>query len=529
MVLGPFAQAFVAGDRRAEPFLAADFRSHETRRARVRTARERTTHPDVIAALTAADAELPRSERRRQNIDALAAKGTVAVVTGQQVGLFLGPLYSVYKAASAIACAKALEAETGVRCVPVFWLQTEDHDFDEIDHCHVLDEQRQLVTLRLKHRPAPRVSVAYAPLADEVRPLLDELERCVGACDTLKLLRSHYRPGVTLARAFAGSMAELFADDGLILLDPRSPQLAQAALPIHHTALRNAHRISEVLVERARALEVSGFQTQVSVRPGAPLSFFHPDGATGPRYRLEPTEREGTFRFVGRDGEVTMAQLLNTQASAFSTSALLRPMLQDSWLPTAAIVGGPGEINYFAQTAPLYRAFELPQPMLVPRARFRVLDARTRSLLEKLQLSSADAELPHEALLEKVRPKRALAPLSPEQLEQALVNATDAVLQPMPIDSLGPDVADAVARTRGTIARAASRLAGRYRRALDLTDEVQTERVTRLQQVLAPKSEPQERVLCLAAVASSCGAVEFIRRVLAQLQPFAAAVQELRL
>ena len=117
---GPFAAAFLAGDPRTGPFLARDYASAERRRAAVLRARERRAAPGL-------------------GIE----PGAVAVVTGQQVGLFLGPLYSVYKAATAVACARALQAETGVRCVPVFWLQTEDHDFEEIDHVHVLDAEGQ--------------------------------------------------------------------------------------------------------------------------------------------------------------------------------------------------------------------------------------------------------------------------------------------------------------------------------------------------------------------------------------------------
>jgi bacillithiol biosynthesis cysteine-adding enzyme BshC len=536
---GPFSEAFLAGDPRAEPFLAPSFRSSEARRVHVLAAQKRQAHPQLIAALRAQEAVLPPSAARAKNLEALATAGTVAVVTGQQVALFLGPLYSVYKAATAIVCARELERETGVRCVPVFWLQTEDHDFEEIDHCHLVDPEGAVRKLRLASAPAERTSVKHARVG--AAPF-EALEACVAqapfAAEVIALFRAHYRPEVSLGQAFAGVMATLFGDQGLLLVDPRDPMLAKAAAPIHAKAISDAGPIAALMIERERALEDAGFAVQVSVRPGAPLSFFHPDGAEGPRHRLtRPAsldsvrdERMG-FTFVGRDGEISTAALLDAvdkTPDRFSTSALLRPILQDTLLPTAAIVGGPGELNYFAQVAPLYAAFGLPMPMLVPRSRFRVVDARCRALLEKLRLSAADLEAPHDQVLAKLRPPVPAGQLSPDGLEQRLTAATEAVLAQL-TGPQSPDVIDALKRTRGTIGRAASRLAARYRRALDTADTVVSERIDRLQWLLFPNQEPQERVLGLPQFAARIGTRAFIDLVLANTDAWDPRLKELAL
>ncbi len=169
-MLGSFSESFLAGDPRAEPFLPGDFRRPDARREHVLRARERRAHPDLISTLRAQESRLPQSASRKANLEALATPGTVAVVTGQQVALFLGPLYSLYKAATAIVAARALEAETGTRCVPVFWLQTEDHDLEEIDHCHVLDAEAQVVQLKLSTggEGPHRASVKHVLLGDSV-------------------------------------------------------------------------------------------------------------------------------------------------------------------------------------------------------------------------------------------------------------------------------------------------------------------------------------------------------------------------
>lgn len=467
---GAFSEAFLAGDPRAETFLPRVFDRADARRAFVARARERTS--------------------------AIVPAGSVAVVTGQQIGLFLGPLYTVYKAASAIACARALERETGVRCVPVFWLQTEDHDIEEIDHCHVLDSHGALVKLQVPSPPT-RCSVAHVRLGDEVVRQLDRMESCVGPGEVVTFFRRHYRPDATFAQAFAAALHELFGDE-LVLVDP----CAHDARAVHVKALNDAAELSQRLLARERALEAAGFEVQVKVRPGAPLSFFHPEGATGPRFRLVP-HGDG-FAFVGRDGQVSREA---AQCGPFSTSALLRPIVQDTLLPTAAIIGGPGELNYYAQLAPLYEAFGVPMPMLVPRARFSLVDARTRERREKAAVA---------------RPR-----LSPDALEQNLLAAVDAQLSQVPQTDAG--VADAVKITRGTIARAASRLAGRYRRTLETAEDVAAQRSARVQQVLMPDGQPQERVLGLPNFAARLGLRAFKDLVLANVDPWNPQLKELAL
>ncbi len=489
--MGPFSVGFLAGDPRAEPFLPASFRTAEGRRAAVERARARRAHPDLIPTLSGS----------REGIAALGVAGTAAVVTGQQVALFLGPLYSVYKAATAIVAARALERETGTRCVPVFWLQTEDHDFDEVDHCHALGPDAAVTKLRVTEAPTARSSVRTAVLGPSVTAALDQLEACVGPGEAMALMRACYRPGVPLAAAFAEAMAAIFPE--LVLVDPRHPALAHAAVPVHTKAITEEAALTARLEERARALTAAGFDVQVPVRPGVPLSFFHADGPDGPRQRVSP--------------DVMPAQA----PGRFSTSALLRPILQDTLLPTAAIVGGPGELNYFAQLQPLYAAYGLPMPMAVPRARFRVVDARTRQLLSKLGLSAAEVEAPAEQVRARLRPPVAFPP---EQVEQRLTAAVEAVLREVPAKDEG--LVDAVKRTRETIARAASRFAGRYRRSIDGADAVVGDRLRRAQAALFPNGEPQERVFCFAQVATA-GIRAFVDPLLAAIDPWTPGVKEL--
>src|SRR5450432_836183 len=238
-----FSSSYLAGEAIARTFIPLDFGSVAARRTRTRAAAERRAPADLVAALREQEATLAASVTRRESLEALAGGGTAVVATGQQVGLFLGPLYGLYKAASAVAVARALAAESGVRCVPLFWLQTEDHDFAEIASATVAGPHGRPVRLSLPDEPPgeARVSIAQRRLPSEVSALLDTLADLLGpgpaAKETLALLRAHYAAGRPLALAFAGVLAELFADEGLLILDPREARVAALAVPIYREAL----------------------------------------------------------------------------------------------------------------------------------------------------------------------------------------------------------------------------------------------------------------------------------------------------
>ncbi|HEV7554430.1 MAG TPA: bacillithiol biosynthesis cysteine-adding enzyme BshC, partial [Kofleriaceae bacterium] len=310
---------------------------------------KRAIAPAVADVLAEQNSRLAPSPARDANLAALR-RGAAAVVTGQQVGLFLGPLYTIYKAATAVVLARAWSRETGSPVVPVFWLQTEDHDIVEIASCAIPGER-----LDVPVDAENRISIAQLTLPDAIADCLDRLAELLGPGDDAAVhvarLGRHYKPGARWADAFAGVLAELFAPEGLVVIDPRDPGFGPFAAPVHARALDDSSRIASALI--ARGAELSGHK--VHVRPGAPLSFFHPAGACGPRVRLEPVG-PGRFAEVGGGPTHELAELhaaLAADPLSFSTSALLRPILQDTLLPTAAYVGGPAEIAYLAQLPPL--------------------------------------------------------------------------------------------------------------------------------------------------------------------------------
>jgi bacillithiol biosynthesis cysteine-adding enzyme BshC len=522
-----FSSSYLAREVIARRFIPVDFRSPEDRVARVRAAAARPVDPTAIAVLREQQDRLPASPARSHAADVLARGGAAVVATGQQVGLFLGPLYGLYKAASAVAMAGALGQEAGAPCVPLFWLQTEDHDFAEIASATVAGRDGRPVRLALEATNADaRVSIAHQRLGPEVGRLLDGLAdflpASAAADETLALLRAHYVEGRPLAGAFAGVLAALFADEGLLVLDPRDVRLARLAAPIYETAIRDCDEIAARLEARRVALAEAGFDEQIPTRARCALAFFHQGRADGPRFRLERPAADGTWRLSGCDDAVddaAIAEALARDPLRFSTSALLRPIVQDTLLPVAAYVGGPAEVSYFAQLGPIYDHYGLAPPLVVPRARFRCVDAPTRRLLDALHLAPADLARPDAELAARqavARPPGAPDPAAlARRITDEIAPAVDAIATA--IESFAPadrNLARAAARTRAHVGRALERLTNRYSHLLAERDGVVLGRLARLRDALAPGGVPQERAYAWPSLAGRHGPLALKRLVL---------------
>jgi bacillithiol biosynthesis cysteine-adding enzyme BshC len=444
--------------------------------------------------------------QRRCRLPGLIPDGAAAVVTGQQVGLLLGPLYTLHKAATAVATARLLARESGVACVPLFWLQTEDHDFAEIARCRVGAADVGLTV------DDARVSVGARRLGPELGAVLDEvfasLDGLPHASEVCALLAEHYRPGASVASAFGGLLKALFANHGLVVFDPRDPEVARLAAPVIRRALVEQQPIDALLERRVSELRAAGFTEQVKLRPGSPLCFFHADGAAGPRARLEP----------GFDAP-SLLERLDREPQAFSTSALLRPLVEDWLLPTAAYIGGPAEVEYFAELAPLYAHFGIDAPLVVPRARFRLIPPPVRRLLDALSLQPADAEQSRDRLLARVLPP------APDGPSSAWLAELEERLDGMNVHS----VIRAVDRTRATVRRALARLEGRWRRALEERERVTVERVDKLQTWLFPGGAPQERVHSFVWFAASAGPRALVDALVAAAAPLDPTIKDLPL
>jgi bacillithiol biosynthesis cysteine-adding enzyme BshC len=369
-----------------------------------------------------------------------------------------------------------------------------------------------------------RCSIAALSLPASVGGCLSQLQLELSAlphaAEHLGRLSRHYQPERGWAQAFAGVLCELFEPEGLLVIDPRDPQLAAEALPVTAAALERWQALGQALSAQGAALAQAGFAETVHVRTDSPLCFYHPDGAHGPRTRLVARGAELVEPDTGRAHTLpALLSRLEREPLCFSSSALLRPLVQDWLLPSAAYVGGPAEVAYYAQLPPLYAALGLAAPLVVPRARVRLIEPRTRRLLERLQLTAADAARSEAELLTQLNTET--SPDAPEleaELQRGFEQTLSQALEPLP-EALRGQLARQADRTRRRLAISAGKLAQAYGALRLRADETRVAQVRRLQQRLHPLGAPQERVLGLPYFGARYGDRALVARVLSAVVP----------
>jgi len=349
------------------------------------------TRREIAEILARQNSDFGCSEPTLANIQRLGEPGTFAVVTGQQVGLFSGPAFTLYKALTTVRLAQSL-SDQGLPCVPIFWLATEDHDLAEVAEAATFDEEYDLIPLRDPgDRPSPRSPVGQVRHTAEVSAALHQLETVLPVGEPrsrlLQDLRECYEPGVKWGHSFAKFMTRLFGRWGVILIDPLDESVHQLSAGVYQRALGRASELGAQILDRSHALVQHGYHAQVHVVEDSTLVFVARHGDRVPLH-----QRDGKL-FIDGNTEVSLAKLQSWLAERpldFSPNVLLRPLIQDTLLPTLVYVAGPSELAYLGQAQVLYQAFGRPHPVVFPRAAFTLLDWRTDRLMEKYRLSLED-------------------------------------------------------------------------------------------------------------------------------------------
>lgn len=459
------------------------------------------------------------------NLELLRKDNTMAVVTGQQVGLGTGPLYTLYKALTACSLAQWLDEQfPAYRFVPIFWMECEDHDFLEINHFSVISAQGGIADIHYAQpeEGAPRNIAPVGSLAIDERiaesfaALRDALPRTEFTDEALRIAEHAYAAGITPQVAFARMMNALYPDAGLIFLDPTDTAFKRLAAPVLLQEIATHPVTGEEVIKRSAELE-ERYHAQIKPR-AVNLFLLHKDG----RYPIEPYD--GGFFLKGTRQRFTreeMVELAEREPERFSPNVLLRPITQDFVLPTTAYVAGPSEVSYFAQLQPAYDHFRVPMPVIVPRASISIVERHIDKVFAKYDLPYAAAFLDIEAM------HRIAATDKPDEGTRldlaALREGLRATLEDLAATAAAEDanLADPAAATAKSIDRAFDTfeekvLASRRRR-----DEVMMRQLEKLALTLFPDGAPQERRINILSLLNKYGP-DVLRRIQALCTPFPA-------
>jgi len=483
---------------------------------------------DAVAAALVRQQEARGASGAATRAALLRDPRAVAVVTGQQAGLFGGPLYVLYKALAARKTARLLEEQRGAPAVAVFWVASDDHDFAEVRAASVIDEAAQIRTLRYNPLEEPVGQPAWMiPIDETMTRLVEELGQALPATphrdELIGLVGSCYRPGVPFSDAFARLLSSLLPD--LVVLDPSDPALKALMAPVLTREIAEHSPTSRFALEAGTSLLAAGYHQQVPVRPGFLNLFLYFDGE-----RRALAEQNGTVEVRGPGWKMPAAEaarLVGADPTSWSPGVLLRPLTQDALLPTAGYVGGPAEIAYHAQIGPSYAHFGIPRPVLLPRPSLTLVEPSQARALEAEGLKLADLETDPEGLV--ARWAREAYP----DVEAAFARAREALEREMDaveerLAALDPTLRAAADAARGRALHQIETLHEKSVRALKKRDQTRADRLRRTRDALFPGGSFQERGLGLVSVLARHGR-SLIDDIEARMDPFAQGHQVLYL
>ena len=449
----------------------------------------------VSAILERQNKSWDASQQTLANLERLR-KGAAAIVTGQQVGLFGGPMFAIYKALTAVKLAEEATA-AGVDAVPVFWLATYDHDLAEVNHVSIPGADGSAQLLTTPSHDVPGAPVSAVRLGGEISPLVEEAARLLGESEATQILRECYRPGETLGTAFARFYARVFAEWGVILLDASDGELDRVAEPMFRAAIERAGELNSRLLERGTALEKAGYHQQVKVTASSVLLFTIKEGA---RTAIHHRNADGTPEFVvGADSaaeKLSQAELLSRVSAhpeQFSANVLLRPVVEDYLLPTLAYTGGAAEAAYFAQAGAVYEALLGRVTPIVPRFSATLVEPKMQRLLERHGISVPEVLNGPEALRRQIGehslPKdlQAAFEAARKSLDSHLSDVKEKLIK------LDRTLIDAAETARSKIEYQLERLHSQAARAEALKGELVARHAETLSQALYPDKALQER------------------------------------
>ena len=490
---------YVNSPGKVRDFYSSHFRDESSWRAVMAEVSSRERDCSKLAQiLKQQNSALGSGQAAMENIDKLAgSRRAFAVVTGQQVGIFTGPLYTIYKAMTAVKLAQHLHEKYGDEFVPVFWMESNDHDIEEANHISLLDSDNELVKLEyLPTHYESGCSMKDVPIDDGFRDIISDLETRFPNTefkrDIFEIVRGSYSVSHSLSYGFGRMMAKLSGKYGLVLLDPSDPDIKRLMSPIFERDIKSPLESMKIANSAGERLKSRGYESQIEKSWDSTGLFIEESGI-----RRKLFFRDGRFRIDRSDAILDSEKLLEALRAEpwrFSPNVALRPVTQDYMMPTAAYVAGPGEISYFAQLGNLYDSMDVTMPVIYPRASFTIIESKIERIMEKNGLAVRDLSEHHDGLFSRLSKRMAA-----EKLERLLGSSRSEINDvferlAVHLTEFDPGLKSIAESSRRKIDHQINILEEKAYKAQRSRDETLRDQMKRACMNIYPNGKPQERV-----------------------------------
>ncbi len=460
------------------------------------------------------------SDKTKNNIEQLANKNTLAVVTGQQLGILGGPLYTLHKIITAIKLSQQLsERYDDYNFVPIFWLEGDDHDFNEVRSTKIIDEANNLVTIGYGEEIGEedaKQSVGLLKFNESISELISQLDSLLRDTEFKKPLvdelKSYYSAGKSFKNSFKELIHSVFDEYGLVILDPQDKRLKELLKPVFKKEISEFRNYTDKLVHVSAELE-EVYHAQVKVNPVN--LFLNVDDA---RYSIEPVENQFRLKRKRKTFErEELLEIVENEPERFSPNVLLRPICQDYLLPTAFYVAGPSEISYFAQVKSLYSFFNVSPPIIYPRSSATYVEKSITKTLDKYSISIGDLFID----VDNVK-KGVIKSITETSLEDVFSSVTIEIELAFDrlkekLFELDKQTADGSKKYRDKILGALDELKGKAEKTEQKKYEVTLRQIDRAAINLYPNSNLQERELNFVNFANKYG-IDFVKFIFDKLE-----------
>lgn len=438
-----------------------------------------------------------------ENISELNSDNCFMAITGQQAGIFSGPLYTIYKILTTIKLSEWLGSKySDSHFIPCFWMEVDDHDFQEINHIQFFNKNNELHRLEISEEPNDSLKPIYtrqitSDIANWKQIIKDEFHKTEFLDDILEKFFKCYSAKEFYPNAFAKLITEVFGKYGLVVLNPADPKLKKIGQPFFEKALEANDQIHEVFEERNQLLIKSEFPVQIQLQPNQTLLFYTDN--EGNRVRIDSTQN-GDFLLKYNDhneplAKSKLAEIIKDTPEQISPNVALRPLIQDYIFPTVGYIAGPAEVTYFAQISAIYNHFEQTMPVIYPRHRITIIENKIQRILDKLEIDISELFKHKSDFLEfHIQQKQSKTTFNEIESIQNEINQKVDQLEKI-ISEIDPTLINTIQKTGQKINSNIEQVIHKLTNAIEQKEAVEINQVKRTLLHLFPENNFQERVI----------------------------------